>query len=158
MTKELCSRLNDIDNKLDELQKDMEEILSMINDMKYDLLNNSNESNLKKNVKQDNKIILMDDKSKWKKEVYGHIKILISANRSFKKKSEVLHCIYNYMRRNYGIVWEQDIKEYREYYKIDYKPKTIDIVYNNKMYKSIFEAVLADMIANQSDATKCGAK
>lgn len=158
MTKELCSKLNNIDKKLDELQKDMEEIWCMINDMKSDLFKDYDESILKKNLKQENKIIQVDDKSKWKNEVYRKIKILISVTHSFKKKSEVLHYIYNYMRRNYGIVWEQDIKEYREHNGTDYKPKTIDVVYDNKMYKSIFEAVLADMIANQSNITNCGAK
>ena len=52
------------------------------------------------------------------------------------------------MRKNYGIVWEQDIKEYKEQFEIDYKPKTIDIVYNDKTYKSIFEAILFDLIEN----------
>ena len=52
------------------------------------------------------------------------------------------------MRKNYGIVWEQDIREYKERFGIDYKPKTIDVVYDNMTYRSIFEAVLFDIIAN----------
>lgn len=141
-------RMDDINNKLDELQKDMEEIWGLIDEMKSGSLKYHEKLDKKEIYKKQNKIIVVDDRSKWKREVYKKAKILVNTKSSFGKRSEVLHYIYNYMRRNYGIVWEQDSKEYKENLGVEYKPRTIDIVYDNEMYKSIFEAVLADLIAN----------
>lgn len=50
------------------------------------------------------------------------------------------------MNRNYGIVWDQEIKEYKERNKYVKKPSTIDIVYDNEAYRSIFCSILNDMI------------
>ena len=129
------SKLDDIDKKLYRLEIEMKEIWELID-------------NLKKN--KNNKIIkIFDERNKWKKNVYRQIKMLINTSSyPFNKKSEVLHYIYNYMRRNYSIVWEQDIKEYKMQLDIEYNPNTIDVVYENKMYRSIFEAILIDLVVN----------
>ena len=116
--------------------------------MKTDLLSIYGKSSSKKTIRSKKKVIVVDDRIKWRREINGQIRILISGGSSFRKRSEVLHYIYNYMRKNYGIVWEQDIREYKERFEIDYKPKTIDVVYDNMTYRSIFEAVLFDIIAN----------
>ncbi len=139
---------DDIEHKLEVLQKDMEEINSLLNEMKTDLLSIYGKSSSKKTIRSKKKVIVVDDRIKWRREINGQIRILISGGSSFRKRSEVLHYIYNYMRKNYGIVWEQDIREYKERFGIDYKPKTIDVVYDNMTYRSIFEAVLFDIIAN----------
>lgn len=139
---------DDIEHKLEVLQKDMGEINSLLNEMKTDLLSIYGKSSSKKTIRSKKKVIVVDDRIKWRREINGQIRILISGGSSFRKRSEVLHYIYNYMRKNYGIVWEQDIREYKERFGIDYKPKTIDVVYDNMTYRSIFEAVLFDIIAN----------
>lgn len=139
---------DNIEHKLEVLQKDMEEINSFLNEMKTDLLSIYGKSSSKKTIRSKKKVIVVDDRIKWRREINGQIRILISGGSSFRKRSEVLHYIYNYMRKNYGIVWEQDIREYKERFEIDYKPKTIDVVYDNMTYRSIFEAVLFDIIAN----------
>lgn len=154
MIQDLSSKLNDIDNKLEKLQKDMDEIWNILDEMKSDILKDYQKSNPKKRIKQENKIIVVDDRTKWRREIYRQIRILVDMEYIFRKRSEVLHYIYNYMRRNYGIVWEQDIKEYKDRLGIDYKPKTIDVVYDNKTYKSIFEAILTDTIANSQCKTE----
>lgn len=152
MSKKVIKKFNEIDNKLDELQKDMEEIWDLLTEMKSDLKSDFTKSSYsEKHTKKENKIIVVDKKSVWKRKIYEQIKILIDAKCSFRKRSEVLHYIYNYMRRNYGIVWEQDVKEYKEYFNMDCKPKTIDVVYNNETYRSIFEAILIDMVVNKTE-------
>lgn len=156
MNKKMDIRMDDIDHKLDELQKNMEEIWNLLDEMRSDLRKDRQKSVKKKHTKQKNKIIVVDNRSRWKKEIYKQTKILINVESPFKKRADVLHYIYNYMRKNYGIVWEQDIKEYKEHYGLEYKPKTIDVIYSNKMYKSIFESVLLDMIANISSNTNHG--
>ena len=148
MSKKVFEKLNNIDNKLDELQKDMEEIWGLLAEMKSNLQKSYTSGNIRK---KKNKIIVVDKRSMWKRKIYEQIKILIDAKYSFRKRSEVLHYIYNYMRRNYGIVWEQDVKEYKEYFNMDCKPKTIDVVYNNETYRSIFEAILIDMVVNKTE-------
>lgn len=151
MDQNFSFKYDDIENKLDKLQKDMEEIWILLREMKSDLLKKYGKSYLKKPVKPKTKAIILDDRVKWKREINSQIKMLVNMNDIFKRRSEVLHYIYNYMRRNYGIVWEQDIKEYKEQFRLDYKPKTIDIVFDNETYRSIFEAILVDLIANSQN-------
>lgn len=148
MEQNFSLKLDNIEDKLEELENDMEEIQSLLAEMKADLLKKYGKLYLKKTIKQKNKRIVLDDKAQWMRDINAQIKVLIHINNNFSKRSEVLHYIYNYMRKNYGIVWEQDIKEYKEKFEIGYKPKTIDIVYDNETYKSIFGAILADMVEN----------
>lgn len=148
MTQKTFEKLNKIDNNLDELKKDMEEIWCLINEMKSNLPKAHIVPSFRIPVKKKTKVVIVDDRTIWRRNMYEQIKILINKKSSFGKRSEVLRYIYNYMRKNYGIVWEQDIKEYKEHFGIEYKPKTLDVLYENKMYRSIFEAILSDMIAN----------
>lgn len=148
MSQDFSLKFDNIENKLEELQKDMEEIQSLLAEIKSDLLKKYGKVYLKKSSRRKRKPDILDITTKWKREIYGQIKLLLNMNDNFRKRSEVLHYIYNYMRKTYGIVWEQDIKEYKQKYKLDYKPKTIDIVYDNETYKSIFESILFDLIAN----------
>lgn len=70
----------------------------------------------------------------------------ICANTSdFKKRADVMKWIYRYMTRNYGIVWDQEVREYKERNKTYSLPSTIDVVQDKLMIKSIFESVLADL-------------
>ena len=140
------NKMEIVESKIDKLYKDMEEIKKLLSEMKSELSKEYKGTFSNKSIKK--KIVVIDDRTKWKRKIYDQIRSLINTDHSFRKRSEVLCYIYNYMRKNYGIVWEQDIKVYKEQYGIDYKPKTIDVVYENKIYKSIFESVLIDMIAN----------
>ena len=81
----------------------------------------------------------------WKSKMYSMIDKLIDAGK-YKERSECLQYIYKYMNRNYGIVWDQEIREYVT--QNGTKPSTIDITYNNETYRSIFESVLIDLVAN----------
>ena len=49
------------------------------------------------------------------------------------------------MNRKYGVVWEQEEREYKERNHTCITPSTIDIVMDKSMIKSIFESVLADL-------------
>ena len=126
----------------------MEEISSLIYEMKADLLDIYRKPPSKKSIRSKKKSVIVDDRIKWRREINKQVRVFLSKDCTFNKRSEVFHHIYNYMRKNYGIVWEQDIREYKERFDMDYKPKTIDVVYDNETYRSIFEAVLIDMIEN----------
>ena len=53
--------------------------------------------------------------------------------------------IYKYMTKNYGVVWDQEVREYKERNQTFTMPSTIDVVLDKPMIKSIFESVLADL-------------
>lgn len=91
MSKKIDIRMDEIDYKLDELKKNMEEIWNLIDEMKSDLRKYRQKSVKKKHIKQKNKIIVVDDRSRWKKEIYRKTKILINVEPSFTKSADVLH-------------------------------------------------------------------
>lgn len=81
----------------------------------------------------------------WKQKIYGMIDRVLDKDTRFSDANDVMKYIYDYMRKNYGIVWEQEIRDYMEQSGCVKKPSTIDVVYNNEIYRSIFESVLTDI-------------
>lgn len=80
----------------------------------------------------------------WKKNVDEAVNKCVAINNYFTNTTHVLIWIYNYMTNTYGIVWEQEIKEYKE--KNGYSRATkMDVVYSKGMLRSIFESILADL-------------
>lgn len=86
----------------------------------------------------------ISEEDSWKQIVYGKAENIV-CNSSFRKTASVLKHIYDYMRQNYGICWEQEAKDYKERNNLSYSPKTIEVVYQNEDLRSIFMAVLTDM-------------
>ena len=86
----------------------------------------------------------ISEEDSWKRIVYGKAENIV-CNSSFRKTASVLKHIYDYMRQNYGICWEQEAKDYKEWNNLSYSPKTIEVVYQNEDLRSIFIAVLTDM-------------
>lgn len=74
----------------------------------------------------------------------------------FDDVKECLGYLYSYMNKNYGIVFEQDLKEYIN--KNGRKASNLEIIYNNETYRSIFKSVLYDLVSNkieQKENTVC---
>ena len=69
---------------------------------------------------------------------------LISVGR-FAKRNDCLKYLYKYMTKNYGIVWEQEHKDYVA--QNGNSAPTLDIIYGKDIYRSIFESVLYDLIS-----------
>ena len=70
----------------------------------------------------------------------------ICANTSdFEKRADIMKWIYRYINKNYGVVWDQEVREYKERNKTRVLPSTIDVVQDKPIIKSIFESVLADL-------------
>ena len=89
--------------------------------------------------------------TEWKKKIYSMIDRLINVGKC-KERSECLQYIYKYMNKNYGIVWDQEVKEYT--IQNGKKPSTIDLTYNNETYRSIFESILVDLVENNAPQDK----
>lgn len=83
--------------------------------------------------------------SSWKATMYEKMDRICANTTKFGKRSDVMRWIYKYMTKNYGVVWDQEAREYKERNQTSMIPSTIDIVMDKPMVKSIFESVLADL-------------
>lgn len=82
----------------------------------------------------------------WKLEMRKQVDILVKLYPSrFPDFNTLLKKIYRKMRNVYGIVPEQDIKEYMSSTGADKRPSTLEIISYNPQYRSIFESVLANI-------------
>lgn len=82
----------------------------------------------------------------WKLEMRKKVDILVKMYPSrFPDFNTLLKKIYRKMRNVYGIVLEQDIKEYMSSTGADKRPSTLEIISYNPQYRSIFESVLANI-------------
>ena len=129
--------------KLDDLEEQNQKLYNGMSNMAKLLLDMSSRKETQlPEIKMPVKEISEEDS--WKQIVYGKAENIV-CNSSFRKTASVLKQIYDYMRQNYGICWEQEAKDYRERNNLSYSPKTIEVVYQNEDLRSIFMAVLTDM-------------
>lgn len=83
--------------------------------------------------------------SQWKIDMYSKMDNICKNTYEFEKRADVMKYIYRYMNNNYGIVWEEEVSEYKKLNNIIYKPSTIDIVRDKQILRSIFGSILDDM-------------
>lgn len=87
--------------------------------------------------------IFQDEMSEWRKDLYSKIGVI--ANTKGYTNKEALHKIYEYLNRNYGFVLEDARAKYIKRTNRSGKISTIDIIEEDSTWKSIMEAVVADM-------------
>lgn len=147
-------QFEELNQKIDRLYSDMGRFVNFMMEWKQTFGNN--EQIVDKAIETYTEVMenivsvgdVINDCKTWKQKMYGLIDKLLVLDKKFTDTPSVMKYIYNYMRNNYGIVWEQEVREYKERYNCGYKPRTIDVVYNNETYKSIFESVLVDLVGN----------
>ena len=81
----------------------------------------------------------------WKKDMYKKMDHICENTTRFGKRNDIMKWMYRYMNKKYGVVWDQEEREYKERNHTSISPSTIDIVLDKPMIKSIFESVLADL-------------
>ena len=86
----------------------------------------------------------------WKDDVYLQLNKIADHSFKYSNAREVLNFITRYMRCTYGIVWEQEAKEYKNVHTEVSKPRKLKLIYENETIKSIFESILKDTAYNQS--------
>lgn len=128
--------------KLDDLEEQNRKLYDGMSNMAKLLLDMSSRKEMQ--LKEIKPVKEISEEDSWKGIIYGKAKNIV-CNSSFRKTASVLKHIYDYMRQNYGICWEQEAKDYRERNNLSYSPKTIEVVYQNEDLKSIFMAILTDM-------------
>lgn len=79
---------------------------------------------------------------RWKSEISQKINEIYDRELKYVSSKEVINEIYTYMTNIYGIVWEQEFKEWRRVHTG--KTNKLEVIFNNATYKSIFESILAD--------------
>lgn len=89
--------------------------------------------------------VVTDRNTSWKSSMYEKMDRICANTSDFEKRADVMKWIYRYMTKNYGVVWDQEVREYKEWNKTHVLPSTIDVVQDKLMIKSIFESVLADL-------------
>ncbi len=134
----------ELNEKIDKLYSDMGKLANLLIEMKE---GNEISGGIPYSVNHGNLLEVLEHSavSEWKKKIYFMIDKLIDAGKC-KERSECLQYIYKYMNKNYGIVWDQEVKEYA--IQNGKKPSTIDLTYNNETYRSIFESILIDLVGN----------
>lgn len=136
----------ELNEKINKLYSDMGKLANLLIEMKegskisVDIPNSVNHGNLLE-------VLEHSAITEWKKKIYSMIDRLIDAGKC-KERSECLQYIYKYMNKNYGVVWDQEVKEY--VIQNGKKPSTIDLTYNNETYRSIFESILVDLVENNA--------
>lgn len=82
----------------------------------------------------------------WKLEMRKQVDGLVKQYPArFSDFNTLLKKVYRKMRNVYGIVPEQDIKEYMSRTRADKRPSTLEIISYNPQYRSIFESVLVNI-------------
>lgn len=155
--------------KSEEAEKgEIEELKCAINGLAVqinDLYNNvSKMGNLLIDMREHKTVLTIEQKEKakaleisyiWKQKMYEKMDILIEHGK-FESRADIMKYIYKYMNRNYGIVWEQEIKDYVDRNNSVKKPSTIEAIYDNEMLRSIFDAVLSDMVGEVGEVREAG--
>lgn len=139
-----------LNEKIDKLYSDMGKLANLLIEMKE---GNKISIDIPKSTDYGNLLEVLEYSaaSEWKKKIYSMIDRLIDTGKC-KERSECLQYIYKYMNKNYGIVWDQEVKEYA--IQNGKKPSTIDLTYNNETYRSIFESILVDLVENNAPQDK----
>lgn len=138
-------QISDLQNTIEEMRqenrktyKDMSTLANIILDLKESFEKNIS---VKSALPENN----MSSYSSWKETMYQKMDRICANTTKFGKRNDVMKWIYKYMTKNYGVVWDQEAREYKERNQTSMMPSTIDVVMDKAMIKSIFESVLADM-------------
>ena len=89
--------------------------------------------------------VVTDRNTSWKPSMYEKMDHICANTSDFEKRADIMKWIYRYINKNYGVVWDQEVREYKERNKTRVLPSTIDVVQDKPIIKSIFESVLADL-------------
>lgn len=129
-------KIDRLESKIDKMYKDMSALANIILDWK---------ESAKNNIPAIPEIQKTNTHSSWKETMYQKMDRICANTTKFAKRSDVMRWIYKYMTKNYGVVWDQETREYKERNHIYITPSTIDVVMDKPMVKSIFESVLTDL-------------
>ena len=132
---EYAVKIERLEEKIDKMYKDMSSLANIILDWK---------ESTSKTIPDKITISSSDKGSEWKAAMYQKMDRICEQTKDFSGRMDVMNYIYRYINKHYGIVWEQEIREYREQTKT-VRLSIIQVVESKEMLRSIFESVLTDL-------------
>lgn len=147
------NRLDEINNKIDKLYAEMGKFATAMMNKNADPVKLNNAISVKK---EDKKKVLSPTEQEyydWKKRTNEFVDKL-SESSKFTDRNSVLKYLYDYINKTYGIVWDQEKREYRRRHSNISKVSTFDVIYEDEQLRSIFDCALADMAEKYKNTCK----
>lgn len=137
-----AQQITELQNTVDAIRQENQK---MYNDMKSlaNVMLDLKEAIDKKN--STSPVVVELNNQSWKSSMYEKMDHICANTSDFEKRANIMRWIYRYINKNYGVVWDQEIREYKERNKTHMLPSTIDVVQDKPIIRSIFESVLADL-------------
>lgn len=147
------NRLDEINNKIDKLYAEMGKFATAMMNTNSNPVKLNNTTPVKK---EDGKKALSSAEQEyydWKRRTNEFVDKL-SESSKFIDRNSVLKYLYDYINKTYGIVWDQEKREYRRRHSNISKVSTFDVIYEDEQLRSIFDCALADMAEKYKNTCK----
>ena len=86
-----------------------------------------------------------DEIKAWRKDVYDLCRKVADKRQEFDGKTAVLSHICKEMTRVYGIVWDQEVRDWKRDHLYSARPRILQVIADNEQLRSIFQAMLEDL-------------
>ena len=146
-------RLDEINNKIDKLYAEMGKFATAMMNTNTNPVKLNNAIPVKKEDKKKALSSAEQEYYDWKKRTNEFVDKL-SESSKFTDRNSVLKYLYDYINKTYGIVWDQEKREYRRRHSNISKVSTFDVVYEDEQLRSIFDCALADMAEKYKNTCK----
>lgn len=147
------NRLDEINNKIDKLYVEMGKFATAIMNTNANPVKLNNAIPVKKEDKKKALSPIEQEYYDWKKRTNEFVDKL-SESSKFTDRNSVLKYLYDYINKTYGIVWDQEKREYRRRHSNISKVSTFDVIYEDEQLRSIFDCALADMAEKYKNTCK----
>lgn len=147
------NRLDEINNKIDKLYAEMGKFATAMINTNANPVKLNNTTPVKK---EGGKKVLSSAEQEyynWKRRTNEFVDKL-SESSKFTDRNSVLKYLYDYINKTYGIVWDQEKREYRRRHSNISKVSTFDVIYEDEQLRSIFDCALADMAEKYKNTCK----
>ncbi len=147
------NRLDEINNKIDKLYAEMGKFATAMMNTNANPVKLNNAIPIKKEDKKKALSPIEQEYYDWKKRTNEFVDKL-SESSKFTDRNSVLKYLYDYINKTYGIVWDQEKREYRRRHSNISKVSTFDVIYEDEQLRSIFDCALADMAEKYKNTCK----
>lgn len=147
------NRLDEINNKIDKLYVEMGKFATAIMNTNTNPVKLNNAIPVKKEDKKKALSPIEQEYYDWKKRTNEFVDKL-SESSKFTDRNSVLKYLYDYINKTYGIVRDQEKREYRRRHSNISKVSTFDVIYEDEQLRSIFDCALADMAEKYKNTCK----
>lgn len=147
------NRFDEINNKIDKLYAEIGKFATAMMNKNANPVKLNNATPVKKEDKKKALSPTEQEYYDWKKRTNEFVDKL-SESSKFTDRNSVLKYLYDYINKTYGIVWDQEKREYRRRHSNISKVSTFDVIYEDEQLRSIFDCTLADMAEKYKNTCK----